>query len=402
MTSEKCGAGSKFVFERIPNFEPVGGYLNILYSDKSNPGVVIECAKKCQVHSNCFAFVMDYNYRSCYGMFGNHSLGRLDLRLSLGKDYFEGFCVSSHLACSKAWQFDRIIDQASINVPPKSVSRYIERAGCEKKCLEAKRFKCVSASYDSTFKECRLYDQDRSSGSLRLLFTKGTDYIENQCEIDTSGCRYLPIERDIATATITKSIRGYSTFFCEQECNHEKDFTCRSYTYIDQTRIPGGNFCLLSSDNRGKSQKGSVVYRPRALYAEKDCRVGRRGRVSSTVDPAQINANLPITPVSSTTSTVSARRCDVFDFTYEKTYGYDLRFARRERARIPPAIGITFPCQDECTRRGSRCHGFVLEYGPTQHCFLLEDSAGENRQSLTKINNVAYFEKICLRGMFVV
>ena len=177
---------------------------------------MIDCAKKCQAHAFCFAFVMDYNYRSCYGIFANNSVGRLDLRLSLGKDYFEGFCVSSHLVCSKAWQFDRIVDQASVNVQPKSVIRYIQRSDCEIRCLETKNFQCLSASYDSTLKECKLYNQDRNSGNLKLLFTKGTDYIENQCNMDTSVCRYLPIERDIATSTVTKSIRGYSTFFCEQ------------------------------------------------------------------------------------------------------------------------------------------------------------------------------------------
>ncbi|XP_074603612.1 uncharacterized protein LOC141857092 isoform X3 [Brevipalpus obovatus] len=419
-SSIKCGPNGKFTFERVPGFEPIGGFFSLLYSNKVDPGIITECSQRCEHNVACRAFVMDYTHHTCYGMYENSSIGRLDLRLSPGRDYFEGFCVSSHLTCSKVWTFDRIVDQATVGIQPKAIIRYLHKSDCRARCVEEKRFPCLSASYDGTLRECRLYDQDRNSGLLRLIFTKGTDYMENQCTADVSGCRYAPIERDIAIVSVTKSVRGSSTFFCENECNRQTDFNCRSYTYIDQSPVPNGNICLLSSDNRATSQKEAMRHHPRALYAEKDCRASRRGRVSSTpdtLDPPrpsesptipvspsqpQPQPSLPLPPSPQPPTTIlpshhGSRRCGTFDFTYEKTYGYDLRFARRERSRIPPRLGITTQCQDECTRRGARCRAFALEYGHTQHCFLLEDSAGENRQALSKVPNIAYFEKICLK-----
>uniref|UniRef100_T1JZ41 ZP domain-containing protein n=1 Tax=Tetranychus urticae TaxID=32264 RepID=T1JZ41_TETUR len=425
----KCGPNGRFTFERIPGFEPVGGFFSLLYSDKSNPGIVTECSRRCEHNIGCTAFIMDYTRRSCFGLFENASIGRLDLRISPGRDYFEGFCVASHLTCPKLWTFDRIVDQASIGVQPKSIIRYLHKPDCRLRCLEERRFNCMSASYDATLRECKLFDQDRNSGPLRLVFTKGTDYIENQCNIDVSSCRFHPIERDITIVAVTKALKGSSTFFCEQECNRQKEFNCRSYTYLDQTNIPGGNLCLLSSDSRGTSQKEAMGFRPRALYAEKDCRGFRKGRVSSTPEttdkPQQSTQQLPppsqpsfppppisfppqplSPPIDLTTmitkspaeTIIPPRKCSTFDFTYEKTYGFDLRFARRERSRVPPSLGITTACQDECTRRGHRCRAFSIEYGPNQHCFLLEDSAGENHLALSKIPNIAYFEKICLKA----
>ncbi|RWS11638.1 uncharacterized protein B4U79_13044 [Dinothrombium tinctorium] len=402
-SSVKCGPNNKFTFERIPGFEPIGGYLMLLYSDTSNPGIVIECAKRCEVHTGCRAFVVDYNRRSCNGLFELSSIGYLDLRLSRGKDYFEGFCVPSHLTCNKLWLYDRVLDQVSVGAIPKSIIRYVHRTECRSRCLEEKRFQCLSASYDATLRECRLYDQDRHTGSLFLRFTKGTDYMENQCASETDSCRYLPIERDITITSITKSVRGSSTFFCEQECNREKDFNCRSYTYIDQTTIPGANICLLSSDNRAGSQKGSMHYRPRALYAEKDCRgnrVSRDGTSSSTTSPRPGTLRPSSTLPSITSEPPDRRYCDFNEYTFEKTFGYDLRSARRERSRMPARIGLVMQCQDECIRRGSKCQSFVIEYEPTQSCFLIDGAANENRKILSKSSQTAYFEKICLKAPF--
>lgn len=404
----KCGPNGKFTFERIPGFEPIGGYFSLLYSAKNNPGIIAECSHRCEMNMACRAFVMDYTHHSCFGMHENSSIGRLELRMSPGLDYFEGFCVASHLACSKVWSFDRIVDQVPLGVQPKAIIRYLQKSDCRARCAEEKRFACLSASYDSTLSECRLFDQDRNTGSIRLFFNKGTDYLENQCKVDVSGCRYAPIERDMIIVSVTKSVKGSSTFFCEAECNKQTDFNCRSYTYIDQSPIPGGNLCLLSSDNRGTSQRASIRHHPRALYAEKECKGVRKARISSTPETVtynqqKIESTSSFSPqVVLTTNTIftdaSPRRCSTFDFTYEKVYGHDLRLARRERSRIPSQIGITTLCQDECTRRGARCRAFSLEYGNSQHCFLLEDSAGENRQALTKIPSVTYFEKICLKG----
>lgn len=179
----KCGPHNRFLFEKVTSFEPIGGHLTLLYSDLQTPGIVTECAKRCEHSTQCRAFVVDYYHQSCHGLFENSSVGHLDLRLSVGKDYFEGFCVPNHLDCGKYWPFDRILDQASIAAEPMDKIRFISRSECRIRCLEERKFKCLSASYDSMLHECRLYAEDRNSAALTLLFTKGTDYLENQCAI---------------------------------------------------------------------------------------------------------------------------------------------------------------------------------------------------------------------------
>lgn len=319
------------------------------------------------------------------------------------------------------------------------------------------------------------------------------------------SCRYHAIERDISIVSVTKSLRGTSTFHCEQACDYEKEFNCRSYTYLDNpdgSLAPGGNLCLLSADNRATSHQGSMQFRPRALYAEKDCIFQKRtqprqfgatlqpsspraqpgsGQVSPAV-PDQLNArnmadddfarpspfekpfhsysqdanfnsnypggNLqPDTQSVHTTDTHSnvhpsinnihgdvhpsvphssihssydlfnatrqepieditqlqhiPTRCSPGEYTFEKTFGYDLRYASRERAPIPARPAILNYCKDECIRLGDQCRAFVIEYGANQqqNCYFLGEAASEHRNQLSKLSGSSYNERICLRGI---
>lgn len=159
--------------------------MTLLYSDIQSPGIVTECAKRCEHSSMCRAFVIDYYHQTCHGLFENSSIGALDLRLSMGKDYFEGFCVPSHVHCEKYWPFDRIIDQVTVGTRPEDIVRFVSRSECRTRCLEERKFKCLSASYNSFTHECHLYSEDRNSGALSLQFSKGIDFMENQCVIGT-------------------------------------------------------------------------------------------------------------------------------------------------------------------------------------------------------------------------
>lgn len=93
-------------------------------------------------------------------------------------------------------------------------------------------------------------------------------------------------------------------------------------------------------------------------------------------------------------------RCSLDEYTFEKTFGYDLRYAQRERAPIVSRSGVVNYCKDECIRRGDRCMAFLIEYGTdkNQNCFFLSESASENRNQLNKLVGTTYNEKICLRG----
>lgn len=180
---KKCAPNARFLFEKVTSFEPIGGHLTLLYTDLQNPGIVTECARRCEHSSLCRAFVIDYYHQTCHGLFENSSVGLLDLRLSMGKDYFEGFCVPNFVHCDKFWPFDRIIDQAVIGAHPEEVVRFVSRPECRTRCLEEKKFRCSSASYNSFTHECHLFSETRDSGSLNLQFSKGIDFMENQCVI---------------------------------------------------------------------------------------------------------------------------------------------------------------------------------------------------------------------------
>lgn len=154
------------------------------------------------------------------------------------------------------------------------------------------------------------------------------------------------------------------------------------------------------------------------------------------------------------------RDCVYNEFTFEKTYGKQIRFSKRERIvsagnvlnsrgkrftdlfnqtkqiesldfsesiisnvfaplnaskkqkrntnqitqtiqNSQTMVSLTADCQDECMRRGMTCRSFIVEYGPsvgTEQCFILEDAAEERTDLLDYSKYGAYFEKICLRG----
>lgn len=261
-----------------------------------------------------------------------------------------------------------------------------------------------------------------------------------------------------------------------------------------------------------------MKYRPRALFAEKDCRdaSGRKGKksfiseITGRNSPPAIDSpglQRPVSPAipkggfkmpgqlshhqfnGSHPSFVNRigtksgapdfsneiaydepavelpnfnnknRDCIYNEFTFEKTYGKQIRFSKRERVvspgnvlnsrgkrftdpfnqtgriesldfgeaiisnvfsplskkekrninqiqqtnvqNAPPMVSLTADCQDECLRRGMACRSFIVEYGPsvgTEQCFILEDAAEERPDVLDYSKYGAYFEKICLRG----
>lgn len=438
----KCGYAHSFVYQRISGFEPIGGYLTLLVRDNDQPGIVANCADLCKQAYECRAFVVDYNSNQCYAMLENSSVGLLSLRQTIGKDYFEGFCIADHLLVSgnfcanKTWIADKIVDQAVVGVQHQRLIPESDRIQCRQACLEERLFYCKSAMYDGASGECKLFSIDRESvPQMKLLFTRGVDFYENQCQITSNTCPYDAIERDMTIVTATKSIQARSTFECEHACNGEVSFNCRSYTYMDQNpSLP--NLCILSSDSRSTSQRGSVRERSKTLYAERNCFYRRPRYPFGSQSDQQDSANLvpsppadvvpesdpyqpiphtkPIVPIYNLdpyggTRTHDAgglvepnlgpapgQACEPHQYTFERTFGYDFRLAQKERVSIQTTVSIAIECQQECLKR-DKCQSFVVEYSfPHQSCFLIDTMVGANKKLLIKTANSAYFEKICL------
>lgn len=439
----KCGMEQSFVFQRVSGFEPIGGYLTLLVKDNSHPGIVEECSQLCKSSAECRAFIVDYENNQCFAMLENSSVGLLSLRQTIGKDYFEGFCVPKQnlmlgsYCNEKSWIVDKILDQAVVGVEAQKVIPDSDRNSCRQACIEERFFWCKSAMFDSTSHDCSLYSIDRETiQQMRLQFTRGVDFFENQCQISSSMCPYDAIEKEITIVTSTKSIQARSMFECERACNEEIQFNCRSYTYLDQyPSLP--NMCILSSDSRSTSQKGSLRERSRSLYAERNC-FQRRARLPnadisslnyktpdykedeySTVHKTQSrNIVIPATSIVPGYDDVSAinyhtpygnpgmngdisgivgQGCEPHQYTFERTFGYDFRNASKERISIMPSIGVAIGCQQECMRQGDMCQSFTVEYSiPFQVCYLMTTQAGSNRKALVKSPNTVYFEKVCI------
>ena len=205
LNSNKCPLSNEFTFERIPNFEPIGGSLFFLHSDSKSSAIAMDCMRLCKLNVNCTGFILDYMRHSCHGIYQMYSFSKLDLRLTPGKDFFEGVCVESNrVDCDKSWMFDRIVDQnvVSNQLQPRLVLNFIDKHNCKMACLGETRFACRSLAYDLTTRECKLFDENRDSGEIQLQFTRGTEYMENQCNFfESNACKYNSIERDL---TITR------------------------------------------------------------------------------------------------------------------------------------------------------------------------------------------------------
>ena len=73
-----------------------------------------------------------------------------------------------------------------------------------------------------------------------------------------SNCDYSPQTRDQYIIYTDKSLSSFSSASCKQSCTQERDFNCRSYSFLSETRS-GDPQCLLSSDTQ-KSAGGKFKY----------------------------------------------------------------------------------------------------------------------------------------------
>lgn len=193
----------------------------------------------------------------------------VNLQVSDVRDFFEGICIPTSLSCEKLWTTEKIIDQSPTRVAPKLYISYVSAQDCRFLCLNERQFTCTAFSYDRSRRACSLFNQNRHSGLLSLTFTRGVDFVENQCAARIVSCRYLPHEPDATLSSVVKSFAVASLTHCQAACDKEMSFTCRSFTFAD----PGvGRYtCLLSGDNRASSRQGAMRYSPGNYYFGKEC-----------------------------------------------------------------------------------------------------------------------------------
>lgn len=273
-----CRKDHETTYERIPGFEPMGKYYFLLLcgSSEHNPGIVGQCAQLCTQKDDCQGFVVDYEKHLCYGLISKILLPHLTLCVSQTKDFFNRICTPSYLSCSKIYSFERIVDQRVVTpVVPRYTIPFISKEACKCLCLEEKKFTCRSVSYEFTNNICRIFEQDRSTGSMTLDFAQGFEYIENVCGFrNSNNCRYSRPEIDMAPNSVMKSLPVRSIYECKHACDSTANFNCRSFNFVDQMALgKTSNLCLLNSDNSMTIRKDAFRALPRSLLYERHCQL---------------------------------------------------------------------------------------------------------------------------------
>lgn len=262
-------------YERVPGFEPVGGYYFTLLcrSDPSDPGMVRQCSLLCSERDTCHGFVVDYQNHLCYGLIASSVIPHLSLCVSDTKDFYNRMCIPKSLSCDRIFSFDRVLDQTVDyhSVVPRYTIPFISKEACKCLCLEEKKFTCRSMSFEIRNSVCRIYDQSRSR--ISLTFSRGSEFFENTCASPATTCSYVRPETDIGPIAVIQSLSVRSLYECKWACDASRTFHCRSFNFVD--RIFAGshssNLCLLYSDNQMTARKGSLKLVPRSLYYQKVC-----------------------------------------------------------------------------------------------------------------------------------
>ncbi|KFM81368.1 hypothetical protein X975_13262, partial [Stegodyphus mimosarum] len=276
-------------------------------------------------------------------------------------------------------------------LPPLDVVRVVSLEQCQQHCLETRKYVCRSANYYHLRRECHVFGDDRTAPKAHLVEASRVDFFENQCLVETSFCPYQKSEEDLAMVYVSKSLPDTpSTLHCERECNREREFNCRSYTYWD--RGAHGSVCMLSGESRLTGQGIGLSYREGATYSGKTCKTSvSDGRLMPTAYPpipASTKGTTSMhTPSPRVTETSSHKPpppppppvfpplpppiCTFNQYTYEKVIGHDVRGGRRERVPTRVPVGVVHPCQAECQRLGPRCQGFVVQYQSYQNCYVI-------------------------------
>ncbi|CAG7728314.1 unnamed protein product [Allacma fusca] len=266
----RCAFG-RMTYEKVSGYELDRGHSYLLYRDTGR-GISDKCAKRCQSDVKCHAFNLDYNRNECSALeFANDEV-RYDLRRSSGVAYFEGICLRGG-GCGLLWTFERI-PSFQLRGFDKEVYRDVGKTQCEDRCLQERRFICRSASYDWKKRECRLSVEDRFTQPRAFVPSPDSDYLENQCALQSSKCTYKNLQRDRYLIYVDKVDTALNDGSCQRACDKEREFNCRSFSFLTPAASPSPastSLCLLSGDTAGNAGPNAFQAQHGAVYSEREC-----------------------------------------------------------------------------------------------------------------------------------
>ncbi|XP_068082053.1 uncharacterized protein [Anabrus simplex] len=416
--SGRCTVG-RAEFEKVTGYELQGqrGYSLLR---EHLPGITSRCVQLCRADPRCHGFNLDYNRNDCTALESDAYSTHIDIRQVPGIAYFEGVCLRS-ATCSLAWTFERYVNhelRGFVNLALPAVSK----TECEDRCLEERTFTCRSATYNYRRKECRLSAEDRYTQPQAFQASMDSDYLENQCAPPVGRCVYRNIQEGRQLIYTDKSLSAFSDSSCQHACDVEREFMCRSYTFLSQTGLDT-NQCLLSGTMGSTLDSNGFQNQSGALYAEKDCvgtggtyppgpyppgtyppgtyppyptYPGGRPPVNGRPGPGgQYPGRYPPTDQDATLVPYPCR----YTLTYEKIAGATYASSHREPIRTRDDIGISGECLIKCAQLRQRCLAVSVENvrGGRQRCYALDRSADAENSPLQSAPDLAYFQKICLR-----
>ncbi|KAG8232567.1 hypothetical protein J437_LFUL008705 [Ladona fulva] len=350
----------------------------------------------------------------------------------------------------RLWAFERVVGAFLEGFDDREEHNVQTKTECEKLCLFESTFTCRSAEYDESQNICRLSREDRRSqpSAFRRVPGSPLDYLENQCfwevvfikiinEIAswymwTNQYLHLVIQaarehvksQDEETRCTLDSVpNSYPRYLdtvlslvtdeadCERRCKTFADFSCRSFSYY-----PSGSQCFISGDDRASAGNEASMSRPGTTYYERNCHVdhspqglgighgfGPGVNIEPSLGPTiglGFGSGGPERPESAGENKgggcVASGRPE-----WEKVSGFELQGQRSVgllfRDRIP---GISAHCAHLCLE-DPRCRSFNLHY-ERNDCIGLEVNSESSGIDLRPTPGVAFFERICLQGCFII
>ncbi|XP_033606986.1 uncharacterized protein LOC111863521 isoform X3 [Cryptotermes secundus] len=389
----RCAVG-RAEFEKVTGYE-LQGQREYPLLRGHNPGLAVQCANQCKIDPRCHGFNFNYKLNECTALEGDADPTRIDIRQVPGVAYFEGVCLRG-AGCGMAWTFERHVNRELRGF---TNAHYItgSKTECEDRCLDERSFICRSASYSYRRQECRLSSEDRFTQPQAFEMSMDSDYLENQCIPPVGRCAYRNFQRDRQLIYTDKSLSAFSDSSCQHACDVEREFMCRSYTFLS-TVGSNTNQCLLSASVAAGTEQAFKLQNG-ALYAEKQCGSlqppepvpppGRPGSDPGSRYPSGTDQDGVLSPYP----------CR-YTLTYEKIAGAAYGNAQREPIRTRADIGISGECLIKCGQLRHRCLAVSLENvrGGRQRCYSIERSADSDGGLLTSAPELAYFQKICLQG----
>ncbi|XP_014665198.1 PREDICTED: uncharacterized protein LOC106807395 [Priapulus caudatus] len=359
----ECVPEGAITFEKYTNKRFAG-----TVTQTSEDVTVEDCISQCRADAACFSinFALGFlpTLGQCELMSDAGSRGQLREVALPGSDaayYIAKICVRASDVCGRPWTFDIVLRQ-QLDVVDKTVNA-ISRMGCLEACLEESDFTCRSASYNNPAQECTLSRYDRLSRPEVFKGSDDIDYIENHCLATDNLCEFhATFERSAHSFMISftdKIINDVPSLkACQNRCQNEQAFICRSFNWI----APRG-ICQLYHNT-----KATVPAYFRTVPS-----------LNSQVEFREI------------VCLESSRACDR-PFVFERVD--KARLAGNDEKLL---TGMTVPmCQDAClNEREFVCQSFDID-PDSGDCYLSPESRHSLRQPVEDDATYDYYENNCV------